>query len=198
MQFCYSNPPFFRGPRTAGSDPGERNFFVSPPLNKGAPTREKVRKQSRERRTQDGRLPQVLSTQQITSKLHPIYYQERSKHMQHSRASVICHGFPSCDRHCFRRHDEMINQTAYKQGPWTKISVREPYIMNGRRGGRMFETPGLNKSTSSDVKHSNFMYVPVTLQEDAHLHIHANMQPSPLQWVTELPLIRLLGGLIRR
>jgi len=78
FQFCYSNPPFFRGPPTAGSDPGEINFFAPPPPpNKGAPTREKVRKQSRERRTQDGRLPQVLSTQQITSKLRLIYYLER-------------------------------------------------------------------------------------------------------------------------
>jgi len=31
FQFCYSNPPFFRGPPTAGSDPGEINFFAPPP-----------------------------------------------------------------------------------------------------------------------------------------------------------------------
>jgi hypothetical protein len=49
----------------SGFGPRWKTFFGPP--SKGEPARGKVRNQSRQRRTQDGRLPQMPSTRQITT-----------------------------------------------------------------------------------------------------------------------------------
>jgi hypothetical protein len=72
MPECFEEEIFVPVTRTAerGFGPGEKTF--SEPPSEGVPARGKVRKQSREGGSTDGRWPHVPSARQITTKLHLI------------------------------------------------------------------------------------------------------------------------------
>jgi hypothetical protein len=98
--YC-SNYIALEGPPTMGlGSSKERNFrppsAPPPPHKKGGPAREKVRKQSREIRTQDGHWPQVPSTR----KNHYLITSDATEQDKKLRQSPY-HITATCIDHCF-------------------------------------------------------------------------------------------------